>query len=135
MRKTLFLALAVMVLLLVPTIALADDGTTIPPIVDLYSFIDLAKFVLAGGIGVAVSLILDWCGDWFHMLKAKTKFWTIFGLFVGLPAVAQLVIHIVSGFPTEALMTANSYVAAIIYGVTAWIASQWSHKVDLKLTN
>lgn len=132
--RVLTLVLFVLALLLAPITVLADDGTTIPPIVDLYSFIDLAKFILSGGIGVAVALILDWCGNWFHRLDAKRKFWMIFGLFTGLPVVGQLVIHLASGFPTDAVAAVNAYVAALIYGAAAWVASQWSHKLDLKLS-
>jgi hypothetical protein len=131
--RVLTLVLFVLALLLVPVTALADDGTTIPPIVDLYSFIDLAKFILAGGVGVAVSLVVEWWPK-FNKMKPKSKFWAIFGLFVGFPLVAQLLIHIAGGFPTEAITALNAYVAALIYGVTGWVASQWSHKLDLKLS-
>ena len=135
MRKTFFLALIVLLTLVaIPTVVLADDGTTVPPIVDLYSFIDLAKFILAGGVGVAVALVVEWWPK-FSALTPTAKFWWVCGMFVVFPIVAQLLIHLVSGFPVDVVSALNAYMAAIIYGVTAWIASQWSHKLDRKLVS
>ena len=127
-RKFGWLILFVVVLLLMVFVPVAlganplqDD---IPPIVTQPQglTIILTNLTKAVGIGFVVSFLFKHPG-WFVGLATKTKWWIIFGLSLGLPIAAQLLLDFV---PPQVLEVLNPYWTALSWGFICWAASQVS---------
>jgi len=128
--KFFLIALVVFALVLVPAlVVLADEGAPPgPPDVDITSPLSIANFILAGGLGIAVSAVLDrLLGAWFHRLESNAKFWLVLGAYVGFALVAQLVTHLYNSFPATPGEVWGAYGTTLIYGLTAWAAAISAH--------
>ena len=78
--------------------------------------------LLAQGIGAgAVLAFLAEKSTWFQKLSSDVKNWLIFGLSVGLPLVAQLLLSLV---PPDVWTAIQPYWAAIAAGFVGWAGSQ-----------
>jgi len=84
--------------------------------------------LLAQGVGVgAVLAFLFERFKWFQTLTGETRWWVIFGLSLGLPMIAQLLLQFV---PAEAWAIIEPYWRALAAGFLAWAASQGAHMLQ-----
>lgn len=83
--------------------------------------------MLAGGIGVGtvISFLFEKIG-FFQGLSSQTKWWVIFGLSVGLPLLAELLLQFV---PADAWAVLGPYWKALAGGFLTWAGSQVAYKV------
>ena len=87
----------------------------IPTIVEVLS-------LLAQGVGAGVVLaFLAEKSTWFQKLESERKGWLVFGVSVGLPLVAQLLLGFVPPGVWEAI---QPYWQALAAGFIAWAGSQ-----------
>ena len=87
----------------------------IPDVVDVLS-------LLAQGVGAGFVLsFLAEKSQWFQALKPEVKSWLIFGLSVGLPVLAQLLLMVVPASVWEAI---QPFWMALAGGFISWAGSQ-----------
>ncbi len=115
-NRWLILLLVLLVALLwgIP-VAAADGVVEAPSLVDALS-------MLAQGAGVALVLaFLAERSPWFQGLRSDVKSWVIFGISLGLPLVAQILLQLV---PAELWATLEPYWQAFAVGFIGWAGSQ-----------
>ena len=81
-----------------------------------------------GAVGVVVSFLFEQVA-WFQRLEAKVKRWSIFGLMIGVPVLAQFALQRV---PPEVWAACEPYWRAIALGFVAWAGSQMAHEWQKK---
>lgn len=94
------------------------------------SLIDALGLVAAGVTGGIVSFLLERT-TWFDKMSPNGKWWLTFGLMVGLPVVAQLLLMFV---PPEIWAQLEPIWQALALGFVGWLGSQVTHKLDLLVT-
>jgi len=88
--------------------------------------------MLAQGVGVgAVVAFLFERLKWFQALSGEAKWWTILGISMGLPILAQLALQFT---PAEMWAIMEPYWQAIASGFLAWAGAQGVHLVHRALT-
>ncbi len=80
----------------------------------------LTNLTRALGIGFVVTFLFKSPG-WFLKLPSQARWWIIFGLCLGLPVVAQLLLDFV---PPQVWEVLNPYWKALSWGFITWGASQ-----------
>jgi len=81
--------------------------------------------LLAQGIGVgAVTAFLFERFAWFQQMSESGRWWTIFGISMGLPILAQVALQFV---PPDVWAQLEPYWTAIASGFLAWAGSQGVH--------
>lgn len=84
--------------------------------------------MLAQGIGVgAVTAFLFEKFKWFQAMGTETKWWTILGISMGLPILAEVALQFV---PVDVWALLEPYWMAIASGFLAWAGSQGVHLVQ-----
>lgn len=96
------------------------DSPTVPE--DLV--VVLTNLTKAVGVGVVVSFLLKNPG-WFKGMPKKTKWWLVFGLSIGLPIVAQLLLDFI---PPQIWEVLNPYWKSLSMGLVGWAASQVAYE-------
>lgn len=129
MGKILRVALMVTVILIltagiVSAAPAGAEGDTAPGLVETLK-------LLAQGIGVgAVTAFLFEKFKWFQALGTETKWWTILGISIGLPILAEIALQFV---PPHIWSLLEPYWTAIASGFLAWAGSQGVHLVQKAL--
>lgn len=80
----------------------------------------LTNMARSVGVGVVISFLFKKPG-WFQHLADEVKWWIIFGISIGLPPLAQLLIDLV---PSHLWQILNPYWLALSFGFITWAASQ-----------
>ena len=88
----------------------------------------LSKLAQSIGVGVVLSFLFKDPG-WFSGMPSKAKWWIIFGLSLGLPVLAQLLLAVVPAHVWEII---NPYWTALAWGFVAWAASQAAFETYIK---
>jgi len=136
MSKLRFMALwmlasmlaVVLVLVFVFPVFAATLGEEAPEAPELVAVLRL----LTQGVGVgAVIAFLFEKLTWFQSTGAKAKWWIIFGLSMGLPMLAQLLLQFI---PPDVWTMLEPYWRVIATGFMIWVGSQGIHMVDRYLT-
>jgi len=84
--------------------------------------------MLASGIGVGATIaFLFEKFQWFQDLPANGKWWLTFGLSLGLPLAAQLLLQFV---PTDVWAAIEPYWRALATGFLVWTGSQVIHRLN-----
>lgn len=120
------------VLIVVATVALslavsgsivcADDGG--PVVQDVPAFVDVLALIAQGvGAGFVLAFLAERF-EWFQKLPAQAKWWVIFGVSVGAPIVAQVLLDFV---PADVWAKAEPYWQALALGFLSWAGSQAVH--------
>ncbi len=127
LRAGLLLFALVCALFIVPPVMAQgpDDYVVSEPAPVLSVLANLAKSV---GIGVVLSFLFKDPG-WFKDLDSQAKWWIIFGLSLGLPIVAQLLLDLV---PPGIWDIINPYWTSLAWGFIVWAASQASYEAYIK---
>lgn len=92
-----------------------------PPLPNVPSLIQVVEMLATGlGGGVILSFLFEHF-KWFENLPSGAKFWLVFGVTVGLPLVARMLIQII---PADTWAVLEPYWRALALGFLAWLGSQ-----------
>lgn len=127
LRVVLLMAFLVSVLLsAAPVLAQGPEDVALSDPASILTI--LASLAKSVGIGVVLSFLFKNPG-WFKDLGDQAKWWIIFGLSLGLPVLAQLLIDLV---PPNIWDILNPYWTAIAWGFITWGASQAAFESYIK---
>jgi len=88
------------------------------------TFVETLKLLaIAGGGGAVVAFLFERF-KWFQKLSGDAKWWTILGLSLGIPLLAQIVLTVV---PAETFTLLEPFWIALATGFVSWLASQVTH--------
>ena len=95
-----------------------------------------ALTLLAGGLVVGPILAFLFqtapgLSGWFETLASSVKWWLIFGLSLGFPLLAQVVIQFV---PADVIVALEPFWKSLALGFVAWAGSQGTYFLFKKLT-
>ena len=127
-RRMVFVAVVMLALALLCAVpVLADNGS--PPVAPSVPALTEVLTMLASGIGVgAVVAFLFEKFKWFQNLTPNGRFWVVFGISVGLPVVATVLLQFV---PAPAWAMIEPYWKAVATGFLIWAGSQLVHKLQV----
>lgn len=125
-RGLVLVTLIILVMALPAVAAPANvEATEAPGLVEVLK-------MLAQGIGVgAVTAFLFEKFKWFQALGTEAKWWTILGISLGLPILAEIALQFV---PAATWALLEPYWMAIASGFLAWAGSQTVHLVHRALS-
>jgi len=83
----------------------------------------LTMLAQAVGVGAVLAFLFEHIG-WFQEQSATAKWWLIFGLSLGLPLVAQLLVQLM---PPNVWLVLEPYWRALAAGFLVWSGSQGTH--------
>ena len=83
----------------------------------------------AGGVGAVLSFLFERF-KWFQNLKSEARWWTIFGLSIGLPILSQVALQYV---PVDVWAFLEPYWRSAAFGFLAFSATQIAHLVTKRL--
>lgn len=90
------------------------------------SLVEVLSLLAVGvGLGPVVSFLMERWG-WFQKVSGEVRFWLVFGLCVGLPVAARLLLGLVPG---EVWAVLEPYWQSMALGFLAFLASQGYHLV------
>ena len=116
-----------------PAVAyVAPDGGLDPDQVgDVPGLVDVLKLMAEGvGVGAVIAFLFERF-KWFQGLGSDQRWWVIFGLSLGLPLAAQILLQFV---PAEAWMALAPYWHTLAAGFLTWTGTQMAHFVRKRLT-
>ncbi len=126
LRVLVLVTVIVLVLLAVPALAAPADVEAEAP-----GLVQVLK-MLAQGIGVGAVIAFGFEKvKWFQAMGAETKWWTILGVSLVLPILAEIALQFV---PAATWALLEPYWMAIASGFLAWAGSQTVHLVHRLLT-
>jgi len=92
-----------------------------PPLPDVPSLIQVVEMLATGlGGGVILSFLFEHF-KWFENLPSGAKFWLVFGVTVGLPLLARVLLQVI---PADVWVVLEPYWRALALGFLAWLGSQ-----------
>jgi hypothetical protein len=91
---------------------------TVPALTDV-----LAMLANGVGVGAVIAFLFEKVG-WFQNMAPNTKWWTIFGLSLGLPVLARVILQFV---PPDVWAVIEPYWVAIATGFLIWAGGQAFH--------
>ncbi len=95
----------------------------IPGLIDV-----LVLLANATAVGPVIAFLFERL-PWFQNISSKARFWVIFGISLGLPLAAQLLLQFV---PPEVWAVLEPYWRALAAGFVLWSASQVAHRLDTR---
>ena len=125
--RVLLLVIVFLFLLMVGPAAAAPaevEATEAPGLVEVLRM--LAQGI---GVGAVIAFLMEKFG-WFQRLGTESKWWTILGISMGLPILAEVALQFV---PPDVWAMLEPYWMAIASGFLAWAGSQGVHLVQKSL--
>lgn len=119
------LAMMLVVCLLAAGVAAADGPGEDEPAGELPTLPDAVRTVASGAATGFVLAFLFKEFPQFQKLSSEQKRWLVFGISVGLPVVAQLVLQVV---PAEVWAALEPYWRAVAMGFLVWAGSQGAYR-------
>ena len=121
--RVLVLVLVLALMLVSPTLAatLSEEAQEVPELVAV-----LRLLTQGVGVGAVIAFFFEKL-TWFQSTGAKAKWWIIFGLSMGLPMLAQVLLQFM---PPDVWTVLEPYWHVIATGFMIWAGSQGIHMMD-----
>lgn len=129
-RVGLLVVALLMLVLVLPAVAhqprpfdspIPPPGGGEPPLPNVPSLVQVVEMLAVGLGGGAILSFLFEHFTWFGNLPSSAKFWLVFGVTVGLPLLARVLLQVI---PADVWAVLEPYWRALALGFLAWLASQ-----------
>ena len=91
---------------------------------EIEGLVEVLKLLASGvGTGAVLAFLFDQF-SFFQQLEARVKWWVVFGVSLGLPLLAQVLLQFV---PVDVWATLEPYWRALAAGFLTWAGSQMVH--------